>query len=153
MATVLQSVATGNSLSAADWHALHVVGKEAAHVRSDLQPGQHPVDVTVRIRGTLKVGRDSDGATSVTPSANELLAVVLSKLNAVTREKILRELPNEFEANGNQMPEVETSLVDAAAGMLSRLRRKVDQHRKGAVTGEFQIEAVEASAPQLKVVG
>ena len=137
-----RSVLNSASLHPAAWHALAVSArKPATDCRDDLAPGSYPIDVTLRVRGTLTVGHDSETASTVTPHADELLALVLAKLNRQTREKIFRELPAEFEASGGQLPPVALELVESASKLTEKLRRRVTQHRRGPVAGKFQVEA------------
>ncbi len=106
------------------------------------------------IQGVLTVGEDSVTASSVTPQTDELLAHILGKLNTATRDKLLRELPQEFAANGNEMPKADESLIDAVHDMLQKLRRKVTRPRRGSVKGTFDIKAVPALVmSKLSVVG
>ena len=83
--------------------------------------------------------------------------MVLAKLNTATRESILRELPADFAAAGAEYPEVPQPIVEATEALTASLRRKVSQHRRGAVSGKFSIKHVGGSAsnplPALSVVG
>ncbi len=122
MATVLPSLGAGNdaSLSPPLIHALAVAArKPATQCRPELLAGRYDIDAAVSIQGILAVGEDTEAASSVTPQPDQLLAFVLGKLNTATREKLLRELPEEFAANGNDMPETDDSLVDAVHDMLA----------------------------------
>ena len=129
-------------LSPSLWHALAVAArKPAANCRDDLAPGVYEVCATVRVVGTLTVGHDTDTAATVTPGADVLLGLVLAKLNATTRQAILRELPADFA--------VPDGIVAEAEALTSQLRRKVTQHRRGAVTGTLTAELV--PAPRLSL--
>ena len=126
-------------------HALLVgTRKTATDCRVDLAPGRYDIDAAVSIRGLLSVGEDSEAASAIVPQADQLLAVLLAKLNSATRDKLLRELPDEFVRAGNQMPETELSRVDDARELLSRLRRTVTRTRRGAVTGTFDMTVIPA---------
>ena len=126
-------------------HALLVgTRKPATDCRADLAPGRYDIDAAVSIRGLLSVGEDSLAASAIVPQADQLLAVLLAKLNSATRDKLLRELPDEFVRAGNQMPETELSRVDDARELLSRLRRSVTRTRRGAVTGTFDMTVIPA---------
>lgn len=80
---------------------------------------------------TLDVGHDSVRASSVGVKPGELLAYILSRQNAVTREATLRDLADVYAANG-RLP-VDEAEVKAADDSLSRLRQKVEQAVKGSV--------------------
>jgi hypothetical protein len=155
MATVPLSSCAAKALSPPLIHALAVAAKKpAADCRSDLAPGRYDIDAAVSIRGVLTVGEDTMTASSVTPQPDQLLAHILSKLNTATREKLLRELPEEFVANGNEMPATSDSLVEAAGEMLAKLRRRVTRPRRGSVSGKFDVTTVPSLVLQkLSVVG
>jgi hypothetical protein len=164
MATVASSRSRGNRSVAAPFtlspilaHALAVgARKPAAETRDELAPGAYEVSTTLEIVGTLTVGHDSETAATVTPGADVLLGLVLAKLNAVTREAILRELPADFAAAGAEYPTVPDEIVEATEALTAQLRRKVSQHRRGAVSGRLTIRHVGGSAsntPALSVVG
>ena len=126
-------------------HAL-VVGmrKPATDCRAELAPGRYNIDAAVSIRGLLSVGEDTTAASSIVPQSEQLLALVLAKLNTATREKLLRELPDEFIRAGNQMPETELSVVDDARELLARLRRTVTRSRRGSVSSTFDVKVIPA---------
>ncbi len=157
MATVLPSRCADNdaSLSPPLVHALAVAAKKpAANCRPELLAGRYDIDAAVSIQGILAVGEDTEAASSVTPQPDQLLAYVLGKLNTATREKLLRELPEEFVANGNDMPASDEGLVDAVHDMLAKLRRTVIRPRRGSVTGTFDVGLVPALVmSKLSVVG
>jgi hypothetical protein len=155
MATVPLSSDAAKALSPPLIHALAVAAKKpAAECRSDLAPGRYDIDAAVSVRGVLSVGEDTMTASSVTPQPDELLAHILSKLNTATREKLLRELPEEFVANGNEMPAAEESLVEAVREMLTKLRRRVSRPRRGAVSGTFDMKVIPTLViSRLSVVG
>ena len=158
MATVLPSSCAGNDasqLSPPLIHALAVAAKKpASGCRPELLAGRYDIDAAVSIQGILAVGEDTEAASSVTPQPDQLLAFVLGKLNKATREKLLRELPEEFVANGNDMPESDDGLVDAVHDMLAKLRRTVVRPRRGSVTGTFDVRMVPALVmSRLSVVG
>jgi hypothetical protein len=137
-------------LSPSLWHALAVAArKPAANCRDGLAPGVYEVCETVRVVGTLSVGHDADTAATVTPGADVLLGLVLAKLNSTTRQAILRELPADFAAAGADYPAVPDEIVAEAEALTAQLRRKVTQHRRGAVTGDLTAELV--PAPRLSL--
>jgi hypothetical protein len=130
-----------STLSAVQWAALGVAArKPATATRDELSPGEHEIDVTLRVCGNVTVGHDSETAATVTPSADVLLGVVLAKLNTATRDAILRELPADFAAAGQDYPIVPPAIVEQAEALTASLRRKVTQHRRGAVSGKLHAE-------------
>ena len=95
--------------------------------------------VSVEFFADLEVGHDSTRASSVTPDASHVVAYLLGLMNAATRAKALRELPERFAANGDKLPEVEPKMIDAAENMLGRLRAKVLQPVRGSVAGKYRM--------------
>ncbi len=100
---------------------------------------------------TISVGHASQRASTVTPQPAALLALVLSKLNTATREKILNELPADFVANGNAMPEPSPELTAEAEGLLAKLRANKPQ----TVRGNVSVKHVKGDEPKkpLKIFG
>jgi hypothetical protein len=135
---------------AAAWAALSKVSDKEGN-RAALQAGTaHNVNlailgevdgerISMEFLADLTVGHDSVRASSNAPDTNHLVACILSKLNKATREKILRELPEEFASNGNALPAIGESLIDAAGDMLKRLRAKVSQPVKGSVACKYRL--------------
>ena len=142
---------------AAAWAALaKVAGKEGD--RAALLPGTaHTVNlaflgevdgerVGVEFFADLTIGHDSVRASSVTPDQSHVVAHLLGLMNKATRDKALRELPERFAANGNQLPDVDATLIDAAENMLARLRSKVEQPVKGSVACRYRLIDAEKHA-------
>jgi len=137
-------------VAAAAYTALAKVGGKEAN-RDDLAAGAtHAVRLAIAgqidgeefetyIAADLSVGHDSTRASSTGPKQGELIAVILGKLNTATRDKILRELPEEFAANDNQLPAVDTTAVDAVDSMLKRLRAKKTQNVRGSVSCSYRL--------------
>lgn len=85
------------------------------------------------VRGPLCVGHAGVRAASSGPDANHLLAIVLGKLSAKTREKLLEELPDRFAELG-RLPDVPDARIDEAKRLFQRLRTKVQQAVRPAVS-------------------
>ena len=144
------------------WHSLgKIAGKEA--VRDDLSDGaSHSLSLAIsgeidgdkfapiKLTAYLIAGHASHRASTVTPDVPRLVAAILAKLNDRTREAILRDLPNEFEQAGNELPDVPDALVEKVEAMLARLRAKVTAAVRGAVSCRY---AVQNARPKLSVVG
>lgn len=139
------------------------LGKLAADEgeRDDMSDGQHS-EVTLSIvaevdgkrchyafAGTVDVGHASTRASSVGPNQDELLALVLAKLNTVTRDKLCRDLADEFAAAGGKLPAVDSAIVDQAAKLKADLRQKVDQPVRGSV----RVKYAAAQQPSFAIVG
>jgi hypothetical protein len=149
--------ATLSSLAVA-WAALGKVADKEGD-RSALPPGStHKVNlailgevdgnrVSTEVFAELTVGHDSVRAASSTPNADHVLALILGRLGKTMRERILRELPEEFAQNGDTLPAADESLIEAAGGMLKRLRAKISQPVKGSVACKYQrIDDVQGNA-------
>jgi hypothetical protein len=164
MATVASSRSRGNrslaaafSLSPILAHALAVgARKPASESRGDLAPGAYEVSARLEIVGTLTVGEDSETSATATPDTATLVGLILGKLNGQTRAAICRDVAAEFIENGCEYPPVDETIVAQAEDLMASLRRKVSQHRRGAVSGHFSIKHVGGSASNplpLSVVG
>lgn len=162
-AAATKSTATTPDLLATRAAMFAFLGKLAADEgeRDDMADGQHS-EVTLSIvaevdgkrchhafAGTVDVGHASTRASSVGPNQDELLALVLAKLNHQTRDKLCRDLADEFAAAGGKLPAVDKSIVDQAAKLKSDLRQKVDQ----SVRGSVRVKYAAAQQPSLAVVG
>lgn len=82
----------------------------------------------------MSVGHATVQASSATPDQAKLIGHILSKLNATTREAILRDLPNEFAANGNELPAVAKEIEAATDGLLKKLRASKQVAKRGNVS-------------------
>jgi hypothetical protein len=147
-------------VTAAAWAALEkVASKEGG--RDDLAAGaRHVVRLTLTgevdgmpfeqsIAGVLTVGHDQRRAASTTPAQPRLVAAILAKLNQVTRNRVLRELPAEFAASGGMLPVDDDALVTAAEEMLRKLRAEHEVVARGAVRCEYKLISVDEPALQL----
>jgi hypothetical protein len=134
---------------------------ESESSRDDLHDGQHS-DVKLAIvaevdghrtrhafTGSVDVGHSSTRASSAGPNQDELLALVLSKLNTVTRDAICRDLASDFAAAGGELPPVDAAIVKQAAKLRADLRQKVEQQVRGTV----RVNYAESDQPELAVFG
>lgn len=109
--------------------------KDADEARREVKPGTYPVDFTVHVSGSIKVGEDSDKVPTVSIPFKDVLALFVQRAG-ITREtslKLLREC-------------VATALKDdnTAAGCL-------DEHIEAVYAEE--VATVLASLPRTKVAG
>lgn len=98
------------------------------------------------ISAVLTVGHDSQRASTVTPAVPHLIASILAKLNGQTRDAILRDLPNDFDAAGCKLPEVPAELIERTEAMLIRLRAKVSSPVRGSVSCKYSVGQISADA-------
>ena len=94
------------------------------------------------IDAQLSVGHESSRATSIAADRTALIALVLSKLNTATRENLVRDLPELFAGAGNQLPEVDPTMLALAESLLKRLRGKGTQTVKGTVGCRYELADV-----------
>lgn len=127
--------------------------------RDALSAGEHhtaSVTVLAEINGqrfqqswdsTLDVGPDSVRASAVGAPQADVIAWLLRRVNAATKAKLLREMAEEYAANGNDfgVTEAERGEVEES---LKRLRQKVDQPVRGSVRVNYA-----AAAAPLKIIG
>lgn len=73
--------------------AIAKVIKEATEkaARKETHPGEYPVDFSIRIAGSIKVGEAYEQRIVAKADAWQLLAIALSKLNGVTVDSIVKE--------------------------------------------------------------
>lgn len=83
------------------------------------------------------VGHDSQRAVSHGITSGELLAYVLGKMNATTRDAVLRDLAAEYAANGHELP-VDKAATKAAEEALKRLRATEKQTVRGSVSVSYE---------------
>lgn len=169
----LQPVATTTAAAPAEQAAVDLLAAQAAMwafagkiaadqgERDDLHDGQHSavrLSIVAEVdgrktrhafAGSVDVGHASTRASSVGPNQDELLALVLAKLNHQTRDKLCRALADEFAAAGGKLPAIDSAIVDQAKKLRADLRQKVDQPVRGSVRVKF----AEAGEPELSIVG
>ena len=133
------------------------LGKFAArHTDRDAMPddAEYNVDIaiaakvdgepyTAEIAAGVHVGRLSTRASSVGHSQDHLIAAILAKLNTTTRDKVLRDLPDEFERVGG-LPPVTDEALAAVEAFRKRLRAKVSQQVRGSV----KVDPIKVSVPE-----
>jgi hypothetical protein len=68
-----------------------ITAKEAKKASGDLTPGDHPVDFTVRVSGSLKRGEDYEQKIVAKADPWTILAAALSHLNGVTVQSLVTE--------------------------------------------------------------
>lgn len=141
---------TSEEIRAAAWTTLgRVAAKEA---RRDVLPAgtQYPVELQLtgkvdgqafvtKVSANTSVGHDSLRVTSHGPDVAHLVAYLLSRMNRRTREVIIRELPERFARAENRLPPVDHALVEAAEGLLKRLRSKLQQPVRGPVSTTYRL--------------
>lgn len=137
-------------LSSVVWSALAKVATKQVDSNQLEQGSKHDIQMTLmghvdgipfhqNVNSNVSIGYDQIRASSVTPELPRLVAFILSKLNQSTRDKLLKELPEEFSANDNQIPVSDDELVADAKVMLKRLRNKKMIDARGAVNCDYEL--------------
>jgi hypothetical protein len=118
-------------LTAAETVAISKVvsAKAASAAKGDLGVGDHNVDVTVRVTGSLKRGLDYTQNIVAKADPWLLLGVALSHLNGVTVDSIVREA---LTAD----PELTKSLKKSAQTALDAVKAPTETPCNGKVTGK-----------------
>lgn len=174
MATVISANPSVNSTSAASayvapsmadvWAALaYVSGKEGD--RDALPDGAlRAVDLSIvgsvdgcevseRVVGRLTVGHATEKASSSTPDISHIIGCLLSKLNKATRAKVLAEIPAEYAAGGQSLPELSVGDVADAENLLVALRQTKRITARGAVKCEYSLHGQAAGEDRPIVAG
>lgn len=87
------------------------------------------------IESLVTIGYQQEKTSSVNPQVAKLIAWILSKLNRATRNRILSDLPQEFEERG--MPASTRALVDEVNHMLLQLRQTKTVTARGPIRCEY----------------
>jgi hypothetical protein len=97
--------------------------------------GEHEVDVTVRVRGTINRGEDYNQKIVLKADPWTLLLAALSHLNGVTIESLVKE------AN-DQDPKLLDSIKKEANEALNSINETTETRCNGKVTKELIVEVV-----------
>jgi len=82
----------------------------------------------------ISVGHVSTRASSSLPNMNKIIGAILKKLNAATRESVMREVVAEFAENNFDLPEVSGEIATDTENMLKQLRASKPQTVRGSVS-------------------
>ena len=139
-----------SSLSHVVWAALEKIGHKQMQPQELEQGSSHEVSLHIhgnvdgqpfdqKINSILSVGFEQTKSSSVNPQVPELIALILSKLNRATRNRILSDLPTEFCENENQFADISPVLLDEVQHMLKRMRRNKTVQARGPVRCEYTL--------------
>jgi hypothetical protein len=131
-----------NALRPIEHHALAIAAKKAKDFRDALKPGlSQPVDLTVKITGTIDVGNNQQANVKQKPDLRDVLAVVLGtltpKLRTAATEEILKRLKP-------PRPEIELSpdWLGYVTAIEQELTTQEIQDKRGNVTGTLEVEVL-----------
>ncbi len=101
--------------------------------RGKVDAGEHEVDFTIRVFGTVKVSEDNESIIAAAVPWERVGLIALSKLSAASRNKILRE------ALGDE--DVSNEIKEEAIAVADTLKGKTRKMKNGQVRTEIVIEA------------
>lgn len=154
--SVNSAPATASSPAGLSAVALAVLSKIAGNesFRDSLEAGSaHVCNLTIsgdvdglplapcQVKSTLTIGHDSQRASSSNPPLATLIGNILAKLNKATRDAVLRDLPADYTANGNELPAVDAEIEAATDAMLKTLRASKQTSVRGSVACKYSLEA------------
>jgi hypothetical protein len=139
-----------SEIEAVCWAALESVARKECRRDALTAGGQY--DVTLRISGEVRakpfaceatahvvVNHDGVRVVSQAPPPSHLIGYLLGQLSQAKRERMLRTLPESFANAANRLPDVDAGLVEAAANLLDRLRARVQQQVRGAISTSYSV--------------
>lgn len=91
--------------------------------REGISVGKHDVDVTLRLFGTVSVGKDHEAVIPAAVPWERVALLALSKLNLATREKIVEDALGEREISANEIKAEALVVADRLKGETKRMRR------------------------------
>jgi hypothetical protein len=106
---------------------------------SDIAPGVYPVDVTIRVRGTVKKGDDYVAEVPQAVNPWRVLGYVLSKLNATTAESVAKMVADAYASGELEHDLAFKGYAEAAMAKISAATRTV---KSGPTTANVTIEIV-----------
>ena len=144
------AVPKSEQLDAVVWAALEKVAHKQKESDSLPEGSKHTVNLEMNgtvdgepfeksFSSVLSIGHRQTRSSSVNPQVPQLIAWILGKLNRATRNRVLLDLPDEFLANGKQMPEPSPVLVSEVEHLLKQLRRTKTVEARGSVRCEYSI--------------
>ena len=106
---------------------------------SDIPPGVYPVDVTIRVRGTVKKGDDYVAEVPQAVNPWRVLGYVLSKLNATTAESVAKMVADAYASGELENVDAFKGYAEAAMAQISAATRTV---KSGPTTAVVTVEVV-----------
>ena len=134
---VMSNINSLSLLALARIGGLNLASSSAAKAaRAEVAPGVHAVDVTVRLRGEVRVGEDHEAAVAVSAPWRDIAVALLGKVSAPVRERTLREiLGGEAPVSAEIKDEVEAAIRDIMGTTIKVV--------SGKVTGKVEAEEVQ----------
>jgi len=118
--------------------------KPADGARDQLAVGTHAFDFVVRVVGSLKVGEDYSSTRSQAVPWKQLAVYLLGKVNAATRDKVVRDFLEAHRSSPDGKVRVaDEAMVEAAEAAAAELLEVTTTTCRGKVTGTPVFELVE----------
>lgn len=134
--------------------AIQILGRESYKHRSRVTPGRaKPIDILLRIQGTLTVGEPGVTHSKKSPNAVRVLAYLLETLSPDAADAInnaILDLPA-AEDSDTLPTDITEGYVARAKTLISRITPTTTGHRNGATSGNFNIGLVDQDALEQSV--
>lgn len=104
-------------------------------ISENVEPGDYPIDFTVRITGSIRKGQPYSQTNAAAANPWKALAVALSKLNAKTAEAVIRESLTISDADAKR-------LKAEADELIQKLVEPTREERSGKVTAILSLSEV-----------
>lgn len=138
-------------LSALEWLAVKIVGRDADKRRHEVEPGKaQPVDLLLRIQGNVDVANDGSTTTTDKPTAEHLLAFLLSKMTTEQQSVVDGYFADLVSAMKQQDPKAPVTLPDVKEGhvamahvMIEAVTHRTKSPKRGTTKGQFNVGLVE----------
>ena len=130
-----------SKLSPIEWQALACVAREASKYRAEAPIGKgQEVDLMLRVKGSVDVGVDGESSRAQKPTAEHLLAYLLS----VNGEEFATAILEQFASfEGGVLPDVEEGFFAMAKMRLASVTPHKTISRKGSVRGVFRVGQID----------
>lgn len=115
--------------------------KTTEALRADVQPGDYKGEVTVRLVYDIRKGEDHEADVAQSVPWKAIAGILFGKLNATTRDAVVRDLLESAEGGGFQLKDGVTN--DEAEEALATLMGTTRKTVSGKVTGSAVLLPVE----------
>jgi len=113
--------------------AISVLARSAKDWRKHIAPGQHSVDLVLRLDGTVTAADDQTSEVKKKPTAEQVLVAVFEQLGPKTTLQVAKALDRGLPSD----PSLESQAT--AKVVIESLTQKSEQTRAGNVTGRLNL--------------
>jgi hypothetical protein len=140
---VLEEGKSQSTLSALEWLAVRIVGKNADAFRDEVQPGKgQDVDLLLRIQGKIDVFEDGTTTQTEKPKLDNLLGHIIKRLTPSDWEAIRNAIMQAI-ANDGTLPGCEEGYAAKAKMLIDAMTKRKSAPKKGATKGSFRVGSVD----------